>query len=175
MRPAQRLVMTALAVLAAALAPRPASAGPPDFSGTWVLDLSASDPVDDLMRVQGFSFPERQVAARMAVTQTIVQTPDELRIDVESVAKSRREVLHLDGREETIETEKNGPMLTRSSWAPDGATLVSQSRVRLSNGAPAVLRVSRQLRDGGRTLAQRLELEVSGGARYAATRVFRRS
>ena len=174
--PNHRLVALAtLLVLIGFVPQRVAHAAPPDLTGTWTLDLEASDPVDSLLAVQGLSLPERSLASRMAVTQTIVQAPGQIRIQVDSVARSRSELLHLDGREETVQSESAGPVRTRTQWAPDGVTLVTRSDVRLADGRPATLVVSRRLADGGRTLLQRLDLAVASGERLAATRVFRKS
>ena len=59
-----------------------------DYSGTWILDLSASDSLEPLLQAPGVSLIQRKAAANMAVTQQITQTGDKLTFKVVTSANT---------------------------------------------------------------------------------------
>lgn len=144
---------------------------PVDFTGTWVLDLAASDSVDALLAETGASWLERQAAGTMPVTQVISQSPATITIMVDSSLIDRTETLSFTGPQSS--TSRTGDaVVTRTSW--DGAVLVTTAVMTTPTGEVRELRIRRQLSDGGRTLRQELALQKPGAKPIKAERVFRR-
>jgi hypothetical protein len=145
----------------------------PDFSGTFALDLAASDSLDALLKAQGASWLERQAAARASVTQVVRHRGDSLAITVKSSLGTRTNQVRIGGGWETKQGER-GQARTRTDWAADGQSLVTRTELPQKKGPPVVLTVRRSLADGGRTTVQLLELRAQDGARYRARRILRR-
>ncbi|MDX2271863.1 MAG: hypothetical protein NW237_07920 [Cyanobacteriota bacterium] len=147
----------------------------PNFSGVWQLDLKASDSIDEIMKVQGFSGIERNFAAKMAVTQTITQTDQVVTITIKNPANTTTEELKLDGSEENKSTPRMGEVTTRSFWDPSGTALITELDMTTKDGAPAELIIRRYLEDNGNTMVQAMELKLAQGDVLKANRVFRKS
>ena len=146
----------------------------PDFSGTWVLDLAASESLDALLAAQGKSWPVRKLAGSMQVTQKITQTATTLTIEMEGALADRTEIMKLDGSWENKTAGTTGPGRTRTYWAPDGKNLVTESIVTLENGDNATMSAKRTLRDNGKTLVQRISLTLKDGNTLSANRILRK-
>lgn len=148
--------------------------GHPDFSGTWRLDLDASDLPEDMMKAQGLSWLERRMARSAKVTQRIVQEPERLLLHIDNPLGARDETLPIGGAWEEKERKRAGQVRTRTYWSPGGEALVTESELHLKDGTPARLLLSRTLADQGQTLVQSFELRCQDGRRFTARRVFRR-
>lgn len=142
----------------------------PNFTGTWTLDLDASQSVDALLAASGASWPERAAAGTLSVTQQITQDPKQVRLDFDSALVERSEVLVPDGVPRTF-TGKNGTGTVATSWKGDA--LVTVSDLPTASGQRLKLTATRTLEDGGRTLRQRLELRTPDGQVVVADRIFR--
>ena len=70
------LVTTCL--FAAWLALAPGLARATDFTGTWELDLEASQPMDELLKLRGISWAQRRLARSLSVTLVIAQSTESL-------------------------------------------------------------------------------------------------
>ena len=91
---------------ALALAPAPAAAvDHPDFSGTFKLDLKASDSLDEMLKAQGASWVERKAAGSVVVTQIVRHRGDVVEMVVKSSLKTRKETIRIGGGWEERETE----------------------------------------------------------------------
>lgn len=145
-----------------------------DFTGTWELDLEASDSMEEILKAQGRSWAERKAAGNMSVTQRITQTKDQMTIAIDSVANKSTEVLRLDGTAETKETPKMGTVQTHTSWDGD-SVLVTVVDMKLSDGDPATMVMRRQLRDQGKTMVMQIEMRLKDGKVLSANRILRRS
>lgn len=166
------LAVLALAVIAAA--PARAGGGRPEFTGTWRLDLDASEPLDALLEVQGRSWIERKVARSMNVTQKIRQAGDTITIAVESALRTKVDVFAIGGPWEERTTDELGRVRVKTEWNADGKRLVVRNEAKLKDGTEGELRISRWFEDGGKTMVQLVELDLKDGRHPAARRVFRR-
>jgi len=160
-------------LLSATIAAGAAAQGKVDFSGTWELDLDASDPVDDLLKAQGRSWMERKLAARTKITQIITQSATEMRIAVTSSVMDREEVLRLDGTPMTRKTLKGDEITVTTRWSKDNKALLSETTVQTESG-PAKVVSKRTLKDGGKTMVVETTMTVKGGKVFRARRIFRK-
>ena len=133
-----------------------------DLSGTWALDLKASDSPDPMTKRLGVSGIQRGLMDSAKLVSTYTQTPDELTIVSRATGFSRTEQFRLDGQPENKTEAQTGPYTIRTSWAGDGKQLVSTSTFKTKDGKNATLRVTRRLTDGGKTLVLTQTLEVEG-------------
>ena len=133
-----------------------------DFSGTWVVDLKASDSPEPILRRLGASWFQRRLATSLKVEATYRQTKDRLTIVTRAPAFSRTEELWPDGRAVRNTESLTGPYTERTFWSADGSRLISISAFRTKDGKDARLRVARQLTDHGRTLVLAETLDVAG-------------
>src|SRR6516164_10582426 len=135
-----------------------------NFSGTWVLDLKASDSPEPMMKRMGVSGLERKLAASTKLESTYSQSGNLLTITTRGPAFSRTEHLRLDGHPEAKTEKQTGPYTIRTSWSQHGKELISTSTFRTKNGKNAELIVTRRLADGGNTLVLGQTLKVEGEA-----------
>ena len=159
--------------LLVALACAPAWAvDPPNFSGVWVLDLSASDSPDAFLELTGANVVERMAARSMSVTHTIQQLPDRLIVDVDSLAANRTEVTYFDGRT-TPETDRDGfPFTSTTSWSPDGKAVVTHSTIKDDAGRRIPVVLTRSLSADGKTMFFVAVCTTSDGGTIQLKRVF---
>jgi hypothetical protein len=136
--------------------------GAVDFSGTWVLDLKASDSPDPMTRRLGVSGLQRGLMNSAKLVSTYTQTQDELTIVSRAPGFSRTEQFRLDGQPESKTEAQTGPYTIRTSWSEDGMQLVSTSTFKTKDGKNATLRVTRRLTNGGQTLVLTQTLQVEG-------------
>ena len=133
-----------------------------DFSGTWVVDLKASDSPEPILKRLGASWLQRKLATSLKIEATYRQTKDRLIIVTRTTAFSRTEELQLDGRPVTKAESLAGPYTERTFWSADGTSLISISAFRTRDGKDARLRVARRTTDGGGTLLLNETLDVAG-------------
>ncbi len=147
----------------------------PNFSGKWVLDNKASDPVDEILKAQGVSWLERQAIKSAKIIQDIKQDGTQVTVTIGTVAKSRTEVLKLDGSAQVTEGDRLGNVKSKTFWDTDGSTLVSTIEPTESSQNFTEFKVSRRLQDGGKTLAQTMEMKLKNGQTLKANRIFRKA
>ena len=129
-----RRILT-IVVLLVVLPFAPALAEPhPDLSGTWVVELAASDSPDELLKMLGKSAVERAIARKMRPTHRIVQDEGGITLTVESPIDTRTERLHLDGREVESRSLSGDPVTARHNWSDDGTTIVTQTSATTKEG-----------------------------------------
>jgi hypothetical protein len=133
-----------------------------DFSGTWVVDLKASDSPEPILKRLGASWLQRKLAPLLKVEATYHQTKERLTIVTRAPAFSRTEEFWLDGRPLAKMESLTGPYTERTFWSADGTRLISTSTFRTKDGKDARLRVARRLADGGGTLLLSETLDVAG-------------
>lgn len=143
----------------------------PAFSGTWVLDHSASDDITPVLKAQGVPWPQRSVAASLDVTLNLQDRGDRLLVETVTSMNTRNVELVLDGVERT-RTEDKGQ--ARVSSVRDAAGVISTTAHIQDGGKSRTLVVQRQLESGGSVLRQTLSVQPEKGSPVSATMVFRR-
>ncbi len=133
-----------------------------NFSGTWTLDLKASDSPDSMMKRMGVSFIERKLAASTTLEATYHQTREVLTVSSRATGFSRVETFPLDGRTEAKNEKQMGAYTVRTVWSKDHKELISTSHFTAKNGKNAELIVVRKLTNGGRTLVLAQTLKIDG-------------
>ena len=133
-----------------------------DFSGTWVLDLKASDSPDAMLKRMGASALEQIFAASTKLESTYRQSMNLLTITTRGPFFSRTEQLRLDGAPETKTEKRTGPYTIRNVWSHHGKELISISAFRTRDGKNAEYTVTRELADSGNTLVLTQWLKVEG-------------
>jgi hypothetical protein len=133
-----------------------------NFTGTWVLDLKASDSPEPMLKRMGRSVLEGKLAASTKLEATYRQSGNLLTITTRGPGVSRPEYLRLDGHPETKTEKVTGPYTIRTSWSHDGKELISTSTFRTKDGKNAELIVTRKLADGGNTLVLSQTLKIEG-------------
>lgn len=147
-----------------------AAAGPnPAMSGSWQIDLDASDPVDAILEAQGASWLERKAARTVKVTQQITVAGTTVNIVTKGGGKTRNEEVVGDGLARQLDG-KLGAMTVTAQWSEAG-DLIGVTVV--SGESPLTATVTRHLVDDA-TLHQVIELQTAGET-LQATRVFRRT
>lgn len=148
-------------------------AAPPDFAGTWRLDLKASGSLDELLEAKGVGWAQRQAAKMIVVTQ-IWSFQDEatLQIVVDSAVMGSTETLKLDGTPQPKTSKEGDALVNRSRW--EGEELVTVSDIRSHDGRQSRLELRRRLEQGGAVLVQRTIYTDSEGQTWAVDRVFNR-
>lgn len=144
---------------------------PADFSGTWQLDLAASQSVGPLLELVGAGSLERRLADSVSVTQVIEQSEAQVRVTTEAMGKRSESTWPLDGSQVRSETRKGQPQVTWLAW--DGSALEARSEVTLESGVVRMV-VRRVLEEEGTVMRQSLIVTPPDGATVRADRVFRR-
>lgn len=152
-----------------------AAAQRPNFSGKWVLDTKASDPVDEILKEQGVSWLERQAAKSIKITQDIRQDPYKVTVVFGTGNKTKTEVFPLDGSVQVSQGDRFGTVKTKTMWSPDGMTLITISESTSSSQTFKTLKLSRKIQDQGKTMFQLVEMQLKNGKVLKANRVFRKA
>ncbi len=152
---------------------KPGNRAAVDLSGTWKLDLKASDSMDSLLQAYGRSYLERSLAARIEPVQVVVQTDGAIEIEVQVPMIRRRETLRTDGSPTTILDMQGKPVESVSQWSADGKSLVTHATT-IQNGKPVQIRTTRSLGADSNTLDVVLEINEPDGPDARFRRVFRR-
>jgi len=166
-----RNLALALALLAATFAAPGAFAGdPPDYSGTWVLDIDASDSPDEYMKAQGASLLERKAVANIVVTLTIAQTPEKVSVNVSSAVKTELQEQVMDNTVRT-QTTDTGPAQVKHYWG-DSGEMISVMSVANKDGEPITQVTSRTV--SGATMTQVISVTKADGSSVSMNRIFRK-
>jgi len=147
----------------------------PDFTGTWKLDLAASDSLDEMLKAQGASWLERKAAGSVVVTQKLKQKgADEYEVCMEtSLGKNCNDLKIGVGWEE--KANDKGKARARTDWSADGKALVTLTETTPAKEAsPIEFRMTRTLQDDGKTTVQLLELKGKDGKLCKARRILRK-
>jgi hypothetical protein len=153
----------------------PYALGWTDFSGTWVLDLRASNSSDPMLKRLGVSWIERKLADSIELESIYTQTTSLLTIHTRGPAFGRTELIRIDGQPETKEERLTGPYTIQTEWINRGMKLLSTISFRTKDRRDAQLTVVRELADGGKTLLLTQTLKVSDeSAPWIVLRVWRK-
>jgi hypothetical protein len=154
-----RKLLLVTSFFAVAVSAAPASQ---DFTGTYALDLAASDNFEPVMAAMGVNYLVRKIAAFIQLQATYTQKGDTLNTSTTGPGVTWRETMHLNGQPEpSSETLLGGRILrTQSSWV--GEALVTVNTVQLPNGKTAFFTITRELRDKGKTLLISMTIKPEG-------------
>ncbi len=160
------------AVLSLLLAPgHSADAGTPDLTGKWAVDLEASDSLVPILELLGRSWMERKLASHAEVKNIVSQTADLVLIKIRAPFYSETERLALDGEWHEHEQKLTGKYSSRTFWK--AGTLITENRLELPDGEPALLTVERSINSLSDRLQQTTYLKTKG-QELQARRVWRR-
>jgi len=167
------------ALVALLLLASPALAGPPepapgvDFSGSWVLDDSLSQPMDPIFALQDLSWAVRKAAASFDSKATITQSADRLTVTFDNLLGEHRQELFFDGAPHTTVNPAGVPTTFSSAWA-DGVKLVASGSLKNEEGQEGTLTEVRTLSEDGQVMTVQVQLTLSGGETASAVRAYRR-
>ena len=164
------------AVLAALLTlTSPALAGEhPNFEGTWVLDLEASESVEPLLAAQGASWAERKLADSVVITQEVSQKEGKVTLEVSSVATNRTDVLLPGEGWKASDARRAETARTRCYWIEGGSKLVTETEMTFEDGEKATMLTTRSLAADGQTTIILIEFKKPDGTHKKAKRVLRK-
>jgi hypothetical protein len=126
----------------------------PNFSGTWTLDLKASDSLEPLMKEIGASFLERKYAAWANLKATIHQTEQVIMVATRGPGNfALDETLYLDGRSHPSNLQLLGAtcLSARTAWSKHHKKLIVTYQIKTKQGKEGQLIVKRYLINGGET------------------------
>jgi len=142
-----------------------------DFSGHWVLDQTASEPMEALMKLQDVPWAVRKVAEGFDNEFKAAQGPKGLTISFDNWIGDFNQELVFDAKPHTTQNPAGRKTTFSTSWSEDGATLVSSGPVDL-DGAMGTLTERRSLSADKKTLTLLVSMVVSGGQSATARRVY---
>ncbi|HEY6213248.1 MAG TPA: hypothetical protein VIW45_13240 [Vicinamibacterales bacterium] len=124
----------------------------PDFSGTWTMDATKSDPA-----------PQGRGGGMGAGTQTIKQTPTEITVQTEGRQGPTTMVYKLDGSKSTNKVMGRGGEQTVESTAKwDGSSLVIET-TRDFGGMSITTKEVRRLDNGGKEMILEMSAQTPNG------------
>ncbi len=146
---------------------------PINFTGTWKLDRSASDPMREMLKAQGYNALEVSILEKVPVTQVMTPTSDGLAIEIRSTIIRTSEQLHFDGHARSEKSSVLGPVIRLSRWSPDGRQLLTMIRYNAKCGLGAEMTVTRTIAGAERSrLMQETFVRLADGREFKARQVF---
>jgi hypothetical protein len=91
-----------------------------DFSGTWVLDLRVSRPLDAIFKRLRASWIERRFVDSVPLQSTYTQTPRLLTIKLRGPEFRRTDIMRIDNKPERKEHSPFGRYTMRNFWSRNG-------------------------------------------------------
>ena len=136
---------------------------PPDFSGTWTLDLEASSSIDPLMKQIGASLLDRAYAALAKFRVNLRQTDDKLTIATRAPGFALDQTLHLDGRTDPDNLELFGAtsIKAKATWSKEYKELLEIHTIETKQGREGQLIIERSLTDQGKMMLVIVTLQVN--------------
>ena len=170
--------LTALACLGVFSLPQTSAALKPDqpdkpnFSGTWTLDLKASDPLEPLMKQVEASLLERTYAASVKLKAIVHQTKQVLTVATRGPGFALDETLYLDGRTAPGKLDLLGAtsLKTRTAWSKDHQQLIEAHQIKTKQGKEGQLIIKRYLIDEGKTLVAAYTLKLNAEPNQTSAR-----
>jgi hypothetical protein len=151
----------------------PAQDLPPNFTGTWKLDRSLSDPMREMLKAQGYNALEVGILEKVPVTQVVVQTRDGMSIEIRSTVVRTSEQLLFDGQSHSDRNSVLGPLVRLSQWSSDGRQLLTTTRYNAKCGLGAEMIVTRTISPTDRLrLLQETRVKLADGREFKARQVF---
>jgi len=144
----QRQISESEAALSGASVAAGANVKPPDFTGTWELDLKLSDKFGPILEELGVGFMERTFMSGAKTKMIYTQDEKTISCKVPTPVGASVEVFLLDGTKETRKAGMPipGNCLTWTAWTPDKKVLVSTYEVNNSSTTGTLI-IGRRLLD----------------------------
>lgn len=165
-----------LVIALAGLLALPLSAGadssldaPSDLSGTWRTVQAESESMEPVMKAQGIPWLQRKAARMVSLEFIFRQEGGDLEQEMQSSFTSGKRKYRMNGPEYDDEDFRGRTMRARDWWTESGdfaRRMVYESGV--------VLTIQRRLRDDGRHIDVRFDVEEPGRETQTVKRVLRR-
>ena len=144
-----------------------------NFTGTWKLDRSLSEPMRDMLKAQGYNAVEVSILEKVPVTQIMNQTRDGLTIEIRATVVKTSELLRFDGQQYADRNNVVGPLVRKSQWSADGRQLQTTTRYNAKSGLGVEMVVTRTISPNERNwLFQDTKLRLADGREFKARQVF---
>jgi len=144
-----------------------------NFTGTWKLDRSLSEPMREMLKAQGYNAVEVSILEKVPVTQIMNQTRDGLAIEIRATVIKTSELLRFDGQQYADRNNVVGPLVRKSQWSADGRQLQTTTRYNAKCGLGAEMVVTRTIAPNERNwLFQETKLRLADGREFKARQVF---
>jgi len=138
------------------------------FTGKWVLDQKASDPIDELLEARGISWLKRKIAGSLTITQELSFSGEYFIVNFQTVIKERTDKMKLDGTPFEFESAEFGKVIAYSKFDSE----VLETSMTANDGTNVIRRF---LQDEGKTLITDMHyVSKDGGHVLTCKRVFRR-
>ena len=144
-----------------------------NFTGTWKLDRTVSDPMRDMLKAQGYNAVEVSVLERVPVTQVMNQSRDSLAIEIRATVIKTSELLRFDGQPYPDRNNVVGPLVRKSQWSADGRQLLTTTHYNAKCGLGAEMTVTRSIAPNERNrLLQETKVKLADGREFKARQIF---
>ena len=171
-----RIARTSIAVMMGWSAGALAQDLPLNFTGTWKLDRSLSEPMREMLKAQGYNSVEVTLLEKVPVTQVMSQTRDSLTIEIRATIVKTSEMLRFDGQAHPDRNNVVGPLVRLSQWSADGRQLLTTTRYNAKCGIGAEMTVTRTISPTERNrLLQETKVKLADGREFKARQVFVRT
>jgi hypothetical protein len=145
----------------------------PDFTGTWKLDLKASDSFDAVLKAQGISAIERKVLSTLQTTHIILQKEDWIQVTIKTPVSTKTQEFILDGSISEIESQRFGCIRGKNFWDDDQMSWVLVAQM-VVNKNPIELITTRTLEGLGELMKMKVQVNQANVLPFVANRVFHR-
>jgi len=138
---------------------------PVDFTGRWVLDLQASDSMDELLKVLGRSWVDRKISSKTETIQKITQTVTELTIQtfINTEIKAAKSAIQKSATFLNVKVPK-APSLGKIFAKTDVLSLDGSEQVKSTDGiALGKVLVRTVWSDDNQVLVSKTELNTQAG------------
>lgn len=143
------------------------------LDGTYILDLEASDPADEMMKELGMNRVMRAAAKKIRTRMVFDGSPDKVLLTLSSTLGERTQEIPADGTTLSMEDPQFGSGTATARWSGDGASFIMVSDTELTDGRRIHNVTTRRLEDPD-TLLQQFEVTIDGGETMVIRRIFRR-
>lgn len=166
-----RMLVWACAV-SAVTAVTPATASD-QLDGTYLLDLDASDDLDEVMKELGLNVVMRTVVKHMKTRLTIDGSAERVVLTVKTPIRSQSQEVPTDRSVIEVEGGEFGSGSMIAYWSDDGSQLLMVSDTVMGEDRQIHSVTTRRLEDPN-TLLQQFDITIDGGESRTIRRIFRR-
>lgn len=146
----------------------------PNFTGVWLLDQSASDSMEKLLKILRKSKFEQKMADLLVVEQHIVQNESEIIINIDNQIATYDQTIKINGEMEYIDTPHMGNIKTCTYWSDNGLELITDMYVAIKSELDVLCRSKRMLIDKGSTMVLNIEIFPINDPSTNVKRIFRK-
>ncbi|MBX2802870.1 MAG: hypothetical protein KTR31_34630 [Myxococcales bacterium] len=142
-----------------------------DLAGTWRLDKSASEAMDEILLAMGANWFERQILKTSTPNHEIVPSEDMFTVIVRSGPYKRVDEMPLDNVERSVDYAIVGTAHVRGRM--EGDAVWTGARLTFRDGTEGMLESTRRRKDAD-TMLLVMRLTKADGTVLEANRIFRR-